>query len=406
MISRENLQDHWVFIPFLSGLVALAPLAIDMYMPAMPAMAAAFGVSFSDVNLTMSAYMLGNAFGQFFGGSLSDQIGRKKIGIIGLLVFMVATLCIIFSPTIEVMQGLRIVQAVGGGFATVICIAQVRDIFPTDQVMKRYANVVLVMLFAPIIAPSIGVLLIQFGWQSIFIFLALVSVLMLLLYIFLIPETRATVSGEINLGRMFAGYWAVLSHRVDGRITAIRYALFSAFSAGVLMCFITNVSMIFINHFQFSPQQFGFGFASLGLSMIAGNRLSIRIANRMPAETWLRYATVIQLICLCVLVVLSLNALATPILVACLILLVICMTGSIMPTASGRYITFFDEHAGSAASLATTLVFALGAVIGAAAAVLSRGSITPVFIAMAISCAIGLLILTTIDTRHSVSFRG
>lgn len=400
MINRENLQYHWVFIPFLSGLVALAPLAIDMYMPVMPAMAEAFGVSFSEVNLTMSAYMLGNAFGQFFGGSLSDQIGRKKIGVTGLLVFMVATLCIVFSPTIEVMQALRIVQALGGGFATVICIAQVRDIFPTDQVMKRYANVVLVMLFAPIVAPSIGALLIQFGWQSIFILLALVAVLMLLMYVLVIPETRATVSGEINLRRMFAGYWAVLSHRVDGRITAIRYALFSAFSAGILMCFITNVSMIFINHFHFSPQQFGFGFASLGLSMIAGNRLSIRIASRLPAETWLRYATTIQLICLSALVVLSLSGWATPILVACLILLVICMTGSIMPTASGRYITFFDEHAGSAASLATTMVFALGAGIGATAAVLSQGSITPVFIAMTISCAIALLILTTIDTRH------
>ena len=400
MINRENLKDHWVFIPFLSGLVALAPLSIDMYMPAMPAMAEAFNVSFADVNLTMSAYMLGNAIGQFFGGSLSDQIGRKKIGIIGLLVFMLATVCIVFSSTIETMQALRIVQAVGGGFATVICIAQVRDIFPIDQVMKRYANVVLVMLFAPIVAPSIGAVLIQFGWQSIFILLALVSVLLVLFYAFVIPETRATVSGEINLRRMFAGYWAVLNHRVDGRITGIRYALFAAFSSGILMCFITNASMIFINHFHFSPQQFGFAFASLGLSMIAGNRLSLRMVNRLPAETWLRYATVVQLICLSALVALSLSGSATPILVGGLILMVICMTGSIMPAASGRYITFFDEHAGSAASLATTLVFALGAGIGGLAAILAQGSITPVFIAMASSCAIGLMILTTIQTRH------
>ncbi|MFT4630482.1 MAG: DHA1 family bicyclomycin/chloramphenicol resistance-like MFS transporter [Dinoroseobacter sp.] len=204
----------------------------------------------------------------------------------------------------------------------------------------------------------------------------------------------------MNLRRMFVGYWAVLNHRVGGRITAIRYALFNAFSAGVLMCFITNASMIFINHFSFSPQQFGFAFASLGLSMIAGNRLSIRMANRLPAETWLRYATVVQLICLSALVALSLSGAATPLVVGGLILLVICMTGSIMPTASGRYITFFDEHAGSAASLATTLVFALGAGIGALAAILAQGSITPVFITMASSCAIGLIILNTIHTRH------
>ena len=169
MIDRKRLANSRLFILFLSASVALAPLSIDMYMPAMAQMAEAFDVNFSQINLTMSAYLFGNAIGQFFGGALSDQVGRKRVGIFGLAIFFLASLSIAFTNDIHMMQLLRVAQAVGGGFATVICIAQVRDIFPLEEVMKKYADVVMVMMIAPIVAPTLGVLLIQFGWQSIFL---------------------------------------------------------------------------------------------------------------------------------------------------------------------------------------------------------------------------------------------
>ena len=404
MLDRQQLPGSRFFILFLSASVALAPLSIDMYMPAMPQMALAFGVDFSEINLTMSAYLFGNAIGQFFGGALSDQIGRKKIGVTGLSIFFLASLAIAFSSDIQSMQLLRIVQAIGGGFATVICIAQVRDIFPTHEVMKRYADVIMVMMIAPIIAPTFGVGLVQFGWQSIFLVLAVLSLGMLLIYIFVMPETRLNVSKRIDATKLFPGYWAVINHRVDGRITAIRYALYAGFSTGVFFCFLTNAAMIFMQHYHFGQLPFALGFATVGMAMVIGNRLAVRMADRMVPERWLQGATATQILCCLLLVLLSTFGLLNAWTTAVIVFVIVTMSGSIMPTSSARFISYFDEHSGSAASLATTLSFSLGALIGAAGAVLARDSITPIFVTMLISGVIAFIILKTIHpTVHKVS---
>lgn len=402
MLDRQQLKNSRFFIVYLSGLVALAPLSLDMYMPAMADMATFFGVPFAAVNLTMSAYLFGNALGQFFGGSLSDQLGRRKVGVSGLGIFFIATVFILFTDDIKTLQWLRVVQAIGGGFCMVICIAQVRDIFPEHEVMKRYANVILVMLIAPIVAPSVGALLMQLGWQAIFILLAVYSFGMFITYLLVLPETRSQVRTRVNVGELFAGYWQVVNHRVNGRLTGIRYALYSGFCSGVFMCLLTNAAMIFMNHYGLSEVTFAIGFAGVGIAMIIGNRLSVKMADQMPPETWLRTATLTQIVCISTLIVLSVSGALSARIVASLVFLIMIMSGSIMPTAAGRYITFFDELAGSAASLSTTLSFSLGAIVGAIAALLSGDSITPVFVTMGASALIALAILLTIDTTRTV----
>ena len=292
---------------------------------------------------------------------------------------------------------LRIVQAIGGGFATVICIAQIRDIFPVEQVMKRYADVVVIMMIAPIIAPTLGVGFLQFGWQSIFYFLAASTLLMLLVYVFVIPETRTNITPSINIKRLFAGYVAVINHRNrTGRITGIRYALYGGFSAGIFMCIVTNAAMLFMQHFQFTEISFALGFALIGLSMIVGNRIAVNVTERISAEHWLRFATASQIICLLGLVMLSFAQLLSWQIAATILGIVVIINGSIVPTTSARFISFFDEDAGSAASLSTTCSFGFGAMIGAIAAILSRDSITPVFVTMLVSAVIALCIQLTI----------
>jgi len=374
-MDRNQLTTSRFFILFLSASVALAPLSIDMYMPAMAQMAEQFKVDFSQVNLTMSAYLFGNALGQFFGGALSDQIGRRKIGLIGFGIFFLASLAIALTESIQQMQMLRIAQAIGGGFATVICIAQVRDIFPVEQVMKRYADVVMVMMVAPIVAPTLGVGLVQFGWQSIFYVLACFSLLMLSTYLLIIPETNRDK---------------------EGRLTAIRYALYGGFNTGVFMCIITNVAMIFMQHFGFAELPFALGFASIGIAMIVGNRIAVKVSERIVAEIWLRYATSMQIICCGLLVLLNTTNNLNWWSAALLISIIAIMNGSIVPTTSARFISFFKLHAGSAASLSTTVSFGFGAIIGAIAAVLSSHSITPVFVTMMVSASIALCIQLTI----------
>lgn len=406
MIERSELTQSRFFIFFLGACVALAPLAIDMYMPAMSQMADTFEVDFSAVNLTLSAYLLGNAIGQFFGGSLSDQLGRRTIGMIGLALFAVASLLICLTDSITTMQMLRLLQAVGGGFATVVCIAQIRDLFPPQEVMKKYADVIVVMMIAPIVAPTIGVLLVPFGWQTIFAVLTIASSLMLLGYLWVIPETKLKVSGRIDMGILLSGYWRVISHRQAGRITAIRYALYSGFSTGVFMCILTNIAMIFMHHYQFAELQFALGFATLGIAMIIGNRLAVRMSSIMSPESWLRRATLVHIATSGCLVLLSALDLLNSALTAILIFITVVMNGSITPTTSARFINFFDQDAGSAASLSTTISFGFGAIIGAIAALLSRHSITPVFATMLVSALIAFIILLSIRDTKPISNLG
>jgi hypothetical protein len=136
---RGTLPPHVAryMILFVGALVAIGPLSLDAYLPAMPSMADAFHVGIVRINNTISIYLVAYGIGQFFGGAFSDQIGRKRIGLIGLSIFVLASLAIAFSTTAEEVQWLRFVQAIGGGFSTVICMAIVRDVYHVDELGRR-----------------------------------------------------------------------------------------------------------------------------------------------------------------------------------------------------------------------------------------------------------------------------
>ena len=176
------------FIVFVASMVAIGPFAIDTYLPAMPNMAASLGVEIVSINSTLSAYLFGFAFGQLFGGPISDQIGRRRIGIIGRIVFVISSLLISAASSIAAVLALRALQAIGGGFATVICMAMERDASEPLEAAKRFPVVMLVMLGAPLVAPAIGVALLSFGWESIFVFLAAYALVVLIAFI-RVPET-------------------------------------------------------------------------------------------------------------------------------------------------------------------------------------------------------------------------
>jgi DHA1 family bicyclomycin/chloramphenicol resistance-like MFS transporter len=123
----------WYLIFFFGALTAVGPLSIDAYLPGIPAMARAFGVSVVALQNTLNVFLVGYAIGQFFGGALSDQIGRKRVGYSGLTVYVLTSIAIAFASSVEQMLTLRFFQAIGGGFSTVICMATVRDICPVEQ---------------------------------------------------------------------------------------------------------------------------------------------------------------------------------------------------------------------------------------------------------------------------------
>jgi DHA1 family bicyclomycin/chloramphenicol resistance-like MFS transporter len=281
--AKEAVSIPRYIIFFIGALVAIGPLSLDAYLPAMPAMAESFGVGIVRINNTISLYLVGYGLGQFFGGALSDQIGRKRVGLMGLGVFTLASISIAFAQSVEQVQWLRFVQAIGGGFSTVICMAIVRDVYPVEQLGKRMAMVTMIMLASPVVAPSIGAFLLRFGWPAIFVFKACYSTLLGLTYLIAVPETRPGRWRDISLLSTLRQCAAVVRRKVDGARLPLRYAFTMACVASVFMTFLTNSSFAYIEYFGVSETVFPLYFGVSILGLMASNLFSIRKLTRANA---------------------------------------------------------------------------------------------------------------------------
>ena len=188
----------------LATLVALGPLAIDTYLPALLAMSGHFSVEIHAVEVSVSVYVLGVAAGQWLGGPLSDQFGRKPVAYVGLTLFILGCLSIPLSSTIDMLYMLRFLQALGGGATVVIAAASVRDHFTGKEAARVMTTIGLVMLVAPLVAPAVGALLLKlFGWQSIFYMLAMYGFMLFGIVRFLLPTVAVKPSSEPLRQRMF-----------------------------------------------------------------------------------------------------------------------------------------------------------------------------------------------------------
>lgn len=374
-------------IVFFGALVALGALSMDSYLAAIPAMAQDFGVSIVSLNNTLSAFLLGYAVGQFFGGSLSDQVGRKRIGYIGLSIYVTASLAIAFAHNVEQMLALRFLQAVGGGFSTVICMATVRDVYPVEQLGRRFATVTMVVLVAPLVAPIVGAALLPFGWQMIFVLKACYGIALLSLYTVLVRETRPGSFRHLSLRALFEQCRAVVTRRVGGRRLPIRYATAMALSTSVMMIFVTNVSFIYMQYFGVPASRFPLYFAMSVLGFMSLNLFSMKKLNNGNAGLFFRWGLGIQICAVTSLLVVIFTGHASLATTVPFIVATVATLGLVGPSGSARFMGFFKELAGSASSVYMTLVFLLGGTLGALTGVFYDGTLLPIAAMMfAASC--------------------
>jgi DHA1 family bicyclomycin/chloramphenicol resistance-like MFS transporter len=335
---------------------------------------------------------VGYALGQFFGGSLSDQVGRKGIGYVGLASYVVTSLAIALAASLEQMLVLRFLQAIGGGFSTVICMATVRDVYPVEQLGRRFATVTMVLLVAPLVAPTLGAALLPLGWEMIFVFKAAYAALLLVLYARLLPETRPGKLANFSLRSVFSQCAAVVTRRVEGRRLPIRYATAMAFSAAVLMTFVTNASFIYMDYFGVTPGHFPWVFAASVLGFMSTTLLSMKRLKAHNAGYFFRAGLTVQIVAVTSLLALALTGQASLWTVLPLIVVTVSTLGIVGPAGSSRYMSFFTQLAGSASSVYTTLMFLLGGALGWVAGSLTDGSLVPVFATMLASSVTANLI--------------
>jgi DHA1 family bicyclomycin/chloramphenicol resistance-like MFS transporter len=236
----------------------------------------------------------------------------------------------------------------------------------------------MVLLVAPLVAPALGAAVLPLGWEMIFVMKAAYAAILMAVYARVLPETRPGNLGALSLGSVFSQCLTVVTKRVDGRRLPIRYAAAMAFSATVLMIFVTNASFIYMQYFAVTPGQFPWFFALSVLGFMSMNLFSIKRLKSHNAGLFFRTGLTIQICAVGALLLVIVAGYASLPTVVPFIVVTVSTLGLVGPAGSSRYMGFFGELAGSASSVYTTLMFLLGGALGWVTGLLNDGSLVPV----------------------------
>lgn len=270
----------------LAVLAALAPFAIDTYLPAFPAMAQDLGGTPLSMQQSLTLYLLPYALMTLWHGAISDAIGRLATIRWGLLVFALASVGCALAPNVETLWFFRVLQGLSGGAGNVVSRAMVRDLFEGVAAQRVMAQVQMIFGLAPAVAPVVGGLLLGIHWQAIFIFLCLYALLALAAAYRYLPETMP-VERRVPLAprQILWDY-----HRIFRDAEFIRLVVaFGANFAGFFV-YVLAAPVFLIQHLGLTEHQFGLMFIPTVLGMVLGSWLARRAAGRIANASLLRLA--------------------------------------------------------------------------------------------------------------------
>jgi len=392
MAPSKNLKVSKRLIITLSSIYAVSPFAIDSYLPALPIIANEMQVDISMLSVTVSLYIFGLAIGQLIGGPLSDKHGRLPIILFGIGIFAAASLLLTTSTNIYILWFWRLIQAIGGGISIVGVPATIRDNADGKEAAKLFALVSLIMMIAPSIAPTIGNFILSLhNWHAIFYFATAFSCFAMLMSYKYIPhqsaKKRAMLAERETVKEKHKGikFIDVFKHK-----QAIGYMIAQAFGFAVMMCFVTNSSMVYMEIFKVSTDTFSILFAANVIGLIIINRINNLLLNRFEPSTLLRFFLTMQLVGGVLLVVSSfvLDNYFTTIVIA--FIMMISANGGVMANASACFLKYFGKDAGTASAVLGAFQCAMGASISAFSAFISMGKLGPIVVVMFIASSIAL----------------
>jgi DHA1 family bicyclomycin/chloramphenicol resistance-like MFS transporter len=394
MAPRDNKQEQESARSAGTGLIltfgflsAMAPLSVDIYLPALPMLQTTFGADEGRTLLTLSAFLIGFGVGQLFIGPLSDRFGRKRPLLAGLLLYLIASIGCALAPSISAVIVWRFLQALGGCAVPVMVQAMVRDLFDRDQGARVFSLNMLVMGVAPIAAPLIGgQVLLWLDWRAIFWVLAAFGVLALAGAAAL-PETLTQVRrNQAHPIAMVLSYVELFRSR-----RYIGYALGLGFYYCALFAFIAGSPFVYIEHFGVPAQYYGFLFGLNIIGMMAGSFLNARIVLRRGSDWLLRMGCIVGFAGGILLLVTGTSGIGGIAGIAIPCFIVLSMLSMIGANATSGALALFPQRAGSAAALAGGLQFGMGALSGALVGWLADGTPGPMSAVMFGAVAAALL---------------
>ncbi|AGG67746.1 major facilitator superfamily permease [Corynebacterium callunae DSM 20147] len=369
------------------ALLAASPaLSTDMYLPAMPGIAADLNTTTPLVQLTLSAFMAGMAIGQLIIGPISDQLGRKGLLIGGAVAALIASVLCAVAPSISVLIAARILQGLGGGACVVISRAIVPDLARGKKAAQAFALLMIIQGVAPVAAPLFGGVLVEHvGWRGIFWTLALINVAQLMVVIFGIRESKPVEErSAAGVRGMLANYAFVLGNR-----QFLAYVLTLAFAFGALFSYISASPFVIQTQMGMSVGVFSLIFGVNACGLIIGGMVNRRLLQKVHAHKVMR-TVLLSFVILCLLLLLEVLFVQWTPLFLVLLFLLMSHIPMIMANATALGTEVVRARAGSGSAILGFTQFSMAALVSPLVGLGSDKALT-MALAMAISalCALG-----------------
>jgi DHA1 family bicyclomycin/chloramphenicol resistance-like MFS transporter len=386
MTSKQQLQ----LVLVLGSLTALGPFSIDMYLPAFPVIARDLHTTTEDVAISLSSFFIGISLGQLLYGPLLDRFGRKKPLVIGLTVYVLASIGCLFVATLNQLIVLRAIQAVGSCAAAVASVAMVRDFFPVKDSARIFSLLMLVVGVSPMLAPTVGsYITVLFGWHAIFVALLGLGLLNLFSTIFLLPNKFIPDVGiSLKPAPIIKGFLAVTFEP-----QFFTYAFAGAISFAGLFAYVAGSPVVFMEVYKVSTQVYGWIFAFLSIGLIGSSQVNSFLLKRYKSEQIILWALVCQLAFTVIFYVgIYLNVVGVFEAIVFLFLF-LSSIGFINPNTVALSIAPFKKNAGTASALMGAIQMGMGALASSALSLFHSKSAEPMTLVMIITSVVAMLVL-------------
>ncbi|WP_233583729.1 Bcr/CflA family efflux MFS transporter [Micromonospora sp. CV4] len=391
MTNRQRAQ----LVLVLGAMIAIGPLTIDMYLPALPAITAGLQTTETAVQLTLTGTLLGLALGQLLVGPLSDVVGRRMPLLAGLALHVAASVLCVFAPSIAVLGVLRVMQGLGVAAATVVATAVVRDLFSGASFARIFSRLMLVMGLAPILAPTLGSGLLRWTeWRGVFAALAVLGALLIVVAALRLPETLPVARRRHGgVGATMRDYRGLLNDRAF-----VGLVLVAGLAMAALFAYVSGSSFVLQEQYGLDEQQFGLAFGAGAVGLIAATQFNVRLLRRYTPQQILVSALIAGTSAGLLLIMFAATGLGGLGTLLASLWLVLAAAGLALPNAPALAMTRHSEAAGTAAALLGAVQFGVGALSAPLVGLFGTGSV-PMAIVIAGGMAAATLVMLFVVPR-------